>query len=159
MGVCRAIVRKIRAGLDRDEQGAVLVEFALVFFLFIFLVLGMVDFGLAINTKTQIASGGREGARLATVSLDAAAVETRVRGVTTDLDQSVLAVTVECHQPDGSLCSDGGATPPGSLSLGQTGDSVVVTVDYVYSMFTPLPNFIGGGSQIPLQSVTEMRIE
>ena len=144
---------------ENDEKGAVLIEFALVFTLFIFLVFGMVDFGLAINTKTQLASGGREGARLGTVNLDAGAVDTRVRNVTADLDQTILAVTVECHQPDGSLCSDGGATPPGALSLGESGDSVIVTVDYMYSMFTPLPNFIGGDSKIPLKSVTEMRIE
>ncbi len=152
-------IKRIRAKLDGDEDGAVLIEFAFIITLFFFLVFGMVDFGLAINTKTQIASGGREGARLGTVNLDAGAVDARVREVAADLDQTVLNVTVECKQPDGSLCSDGGATPPGSLSLGETGDSVVVTVDYQYSLFTPLPNFLGGDSTIPLQSVTEMRIE
>ena len=151
---------RLRAQLGQsDEQGAVLVEFALVITLFLFLVFGLVDFGLAINTKTQIAVGGREGARLGTVNLDAGAIETRVRDVTGDLTQADLSVTIECHQPDGSLCTDGGGTPPGSLSLGQSGDSVVVTVDYLYQMFTPLPNFLGGGSQIPLKSMTEMRIE
>lgn len=136
-----------------------MIEFALVFFLFIFLVLGIVDYGLAINTKTQVGSGGREGARLGTVTLDAGAVENRVRDVTSDLDQALLTVSVECHQPDGTLCDDGGATPPGSLSLGQTGDAVVVTVQYPYSMITPLPNFISSGGVINLKSVTEMRIE
>ena len=144
---------------DHDEQGAVIIEFALVFTLFIFLVFGLVDFGLAINTKTQIGSGGREGARLGTISLDAGAVEARVREVAASLDQALLTVTVECQEPDGAPCSDGGATPPGSLSLGESGDAVVVTVQYPYSMFTPLPNFIGGGGNIPLKSVTEMRIE
>lgn len=152
------VPRRLRK-IQSEDEGAVLIEFALVFTLFVFLVLGMVDFGLAINTKTQISSGGREGARLGTVSLDAAAVETRVRNVTADLDQALLVVDVECVQPDGSLCDDGGATPPGTLSLGQSGDAVVVTVTYPYSMITPLPNFIGGGGLIPLKSVTEMRIE
>ncbi len=146
------------AGDSRDE-GAVVVEFAMVIGLFLLLVFGLIDFGLAINTKTQIASGGREGARLGTVNLDASAVEARVRNVTADLDQAILTVTIECHQPDGSLCDDGGPTPPGSLSLGQSGDSVIVTVNYPYDLITPLPNFLGGGSQIPLESVTEMRIE
>lgn len=157
-----AAIARARARLtesEKDEQGAVLVEFALVFTLFLFLVFGLIDFGLAINTKTQLASGGREGARLGTVSLDATAVDSRVRGVTAGLDQGILNVTVECQQPDGTLCTDGGPTTPGSLSLGQSGDSVIVTVDYLYDMFTPLPNFLGGGSQIPLKSVTEMRIE
>ena len=154
------LISRLRARLSaKDDQGAVLVEFAFVITLFLVLVFGLIDFGLAINTKTQLASGGREGARLGTVSLDAGAVDARVRGVTVGLDQTVLDVTIECQQPDGTLCSDGGATPPGSPSLGQSGDSVVVKVDYLYNMFTPLPNFLGGDSQIPLTSITEMRIE
>ncbi len=155
-----AVISRLRARLaEKDDHGAVLVEFAFVITLFLVLVFGLIDFGLAINTKTQLASGGREGARLGTVSLDAGAVDARVRGVTVGLDQTALNVTIECQQPDGTPCSDGGATPPGSLSLGQSGDSVVVTVDYLYNMFTPLPNFLGGDSQIPLTSITEMRIE
>jgi Flp pilus assembly protein TadG len=128
--------------LKSDEQGAVLIEFALVIGLFFLLVFGMVDFGLAINTKTQMANAG---------------VEARVREAGDNLDQTILAVIVTCQQPDDTPCT--GSLPAGELGNGQTGDSVIVTVDYSYSLITPLPGFIDSDNKIDLQSVTEMRIE
>ena len=67
---------ELAVGRSTDE-GAVLIEFALVIGLFFLLVFGMVDFGLAINTKTQMTNAGREGARLGTVNLDPGAVEAK----------------------------------------------------------------------------------
>jgi Flp pilus assembly protein TadG len=147
-------LRRVHRRAGTDDSGAVLVEFALVFGLFVLLVLGMVDFGLAINTKTQLTNAGREGARLGTVKLDATAVEDRVREAIGSLDQSLVVVTVVCEEPDGDPC---GGT--GDLANAAAGDSVIVTVDYDYDLVTPLPGFLGVGSSIPLQSVTEMRIE
>jgi Flp pilus assembly protein TadG len=146
-----------RRSVESDEQGAVLIEFALVIGLFFMLVFGMVDFGLAINTKTQMTNAGREGARLGTVNLDPVVVEDRVREAADNLDQTILSITVTCQQPDDSPCP--GSLPPGELGNGQTGDSVVVTVDYQYNLITPLPGFIDTDNKIDLQTVTEMRIE
>ena len=148
-----ARLRRVRSAAS-DENGAVLVEFALVFGLFVLLVFGMVDFGLGINAKTQITNAGREGARLGTVNLDAAKVETRVRDAIANLDQALVVVTVACEDPDGDPC---GGT--GDLANGAAGDSVIVTVDYDYQLVTPLPGFLGIGQSLSLQSITEMRIE
>ena len=135
-----------------DDEGAVLIEFALVIGLFFMLVFGMVDFGLAINTKTQLTNAGREGARLGTVlvPLDSVKIEDRVREVATELDQPTLVVTVTCEDSSDLLVLCGAAT---------AGDSVVVTLDYKYSLITPLPGFIDTDNKIDLKSVTEMRIE
>lgn len=139
------------------DDGAVLIEFALVISLFFFLVFGMVDFGLAINSKTQITNASREAARLGTVDLDAAKVEARAREVAADLDQAKLTVTVTCQLPSDAPCT--GADPIGSLSNGSKGDSVVVQVDYTYDLLTPLPSFLANGGTFELTVVTEMRIE
>ena len=147
---------RLRSLRSSDEEGAVLIEFAIVIGLFFMLVFGMVDFGLAINTKTQMTNAGREGARLGTVTLDATVVEDRVRETAPNLDQVILAVTVTCEQPDDSPCPGG---TPGDLSNGEAGDSVVVTIDYRYNLITPLPSFIDSDNKIDLKSVTEMRIE
>ncbi|MGI9649199.1 MAG: TadE/TadG family type IV pilus assembly protein [Acidimicrobiia bacterium] len=144
--------------MKSDEQGAVLIEFALVIGLFFLLVFGMVDFGLAINSKTQMNNAGREGARLGTVALDPAVVEARVREAADNLDQAVLVVTVTCERPDNTLCN-GPGFPPGDLRHGTAGDSVLVTLDYQYNLITPLPGFIDSDNKIDLQTVTEMRIE
>jgi len=144
--------RRILRKRSNDDEGAVLIEFALVIGLFFMLVFGMVDFGLAINAKTQMTNAGREGARLGTVlaPLDPVKIENRVLEVSAGLDQSTLVVTVTCEDPSDFvvLCGATGA-----------GDSVVVTLDYQYSLITPLPGFIDTDNKIDLQSVTEMRIE
>ena len=142
-----------------DDDGAVLIEFALVIGLFFMLAFGMVDFGLAINTKTQMTNAGREGARLGTVNLDATAVEARVRETGANLDQAILTVTVKCEKPDDTPCTGSGPAPAGSLIRAVAGDSVIVILDYNYDLITPLPNFIAEGNAIALQSVTEMRVE
>jgi Flp pilus assembly protein TadG len=125
--------------------------------LFFLLVFGMVDFGLAINAKTQMTNAGREGARLATVNLDPTVVEARVREAAANLDQAILVVTVACEKPDSTPCT--GSSAAGDLQNAQAGDSVVVTLDYKYGMITPLPGFIDSDNKIDLQSVTEMRVE
>jgi Flp pilus assembly protein TadG len=150
--------RRILRKRSNDDEGAVLIEFALVIGLFFMLVFGMVDFGLAINTKTQLTNAGREGARLGTVNLVPGAVEARVREAADNLDQTILIVTVTCEKPDDMPCT-GPGFPAGDLQNAQSGDSVVVTVDYKYSMITPLPGFIDTDNKIDLQSVTEMRVE
>ena len=149
--------RGFRSIRPADDEGAVLIEFAIVIGLFFMLVFGMVDFGLAINTKTQMANAGREGARLGTVALDAVAVEDRVREAAAKLDQTILLVTVSCEKPDDTPCS--GSLALGDLGNGQAGDSIVVTVDYRHDLITPLPGFIDSDNKVDLQSVTEMRIE
>lgn len=141
-----------------QDEGAVLIEFAIVIGLFFLLVFGMVDFGLAINTKTQMTNAGREGARLGTVNLDPTAVENRIREVADNLDQAILTVTIECQEPDDTPCT-GPGFPAGDIRNGETGDSIVVTLDYQYNMITPLPGFIDSDNKIDLKSVTEMRIE
>ena len=147
-----------RHGRPAQDEGAVLIEFAIVIGLFFLLVFGMVDFGLAINTKTQITNAGREGARLGTVNLDPTAVEDRVREAADNLDQTLLGVTVTCQNPDDTPCN-GPGFPPGDLRNGEAGDSILVTLDYQYHLITPLPGFIDSDNKIDLQSVTEMRIE
>jgi Flp pilus assembly protein TadG len=146
-----------RTSPSSNDEGAVLVEFAIVIGLFFLLVFGMVDFGLAINTKTQMTNAGREGARLATVSLDPVVVEDRVREAAAGLDPAILAITVACEKPDDSPCTGGFAA--GDLRNGEAGDSVLVTVDYQYNLITPLPGFIDSDNKIDLKSVTEMRVE
>lgn len=141
-----------------EDDGAVLIEFALVIGLFFMLVFGMVDYGLAINTKTQMTNAGREGARLGTVNIDPDAVEARVRATAVNLDQDLLTVTITCEQPDDTPCN-GPGNPPGHLSHATTGDSVIVKLEYDFSLLTPLPNFINSTNSVALVSITEMRVE
>jgi Flp pilus assembly pilin Flp len=53
-----------------DQDGAAAVEFALLLPLLVLLLFGMIEFGLAFNTRIQATNAAREAARLAVVGID-----------------------------------------------------------------------------------------
>ena len=135
------------------ERGQSLVEFALVVPLFLLIVAGMVDFGLALYSNITALNAAREGARLTvTYPGDTAAVEGRVRAMATGLNQADLVVNTTCERPDAAPATTFHAC---SAPLWQSGDAAVVTVRYTYRMIWPL----AFGTQIPLASTVRMRIE
>jgi Flp pilus assembly protein TadG len=143
-----------------DEHGAVLVEFAMVIGLFFLLVFGMVDYGLGVNTLTQLNNAGREAARLGTVNPNETEMRNKVLDSLASLDPAELTVTIKCEEPGGVDCTNATVgAPPGDVANAETGDSVIVTLDYKYNMITPLPRFLNDDGKFDLQSVTEMRKE
>ena len=54
----------------RDQEGAAAVEFALLLPLLVLLLFGMIEFGLAFNTRIQATNAAREAARRAVVGID-----------------------------------------------------------------------------------------
>ena len=54
----------------RDQEGAAAVEFALLLPLLVLLLFGMIEFGLAFNTRIQATNAAREAARQAVVGVD-----------------------------------------------------------------------------------------
>jgi Flp pilus assembly pilin Flp len=54
----------------RDQEGAAAVEFALLLPLLVMLLFGMIEFGLAFNTRIQATNAAREAARRAVVGID-----------------------------------------------------------------------------------------
>lgn len=57
------LTKRFRRRVERGERGAALVEFALVFPVFMTLVLGMFSGGMAYNRKNTLINAAREGAR------------------------------------------------------------------------------------------------
>ena len=145
-----------RNGVRRvhDQRGAVAVEFAIIVPVLILLVLGIIEFGFGYHAWDATQNAAREGARLGAVSPDVVEIEARVRGTTSFLNQSQLQVTIECGITGGTFvnCS----TNPSDWD---EGDIVRVTVEYSYPFMTPLPNFVGFGTQMDMQSISEARFE
>ena len=88
--------------LERNEQGAELIEFALVSLLLLTLLFGIMEFGRAIWIYNTVAHVAREGARFAIVRgaesalpADAAAVNAHVQGLAAGM--SGLVVTPPFH--------------------------------------------------------------
>ncbi len=73
---CSSPARRRRAPFRRDESGAALVEFALVFGIFVFLLYGLIAFGMVLATKQRITNAAAEAARATVGVADAAIAET-----------------------------------------------------------------------------------
>jgi TadE-like protein len=127
------------------QRGQALVEFAIVFPLLLIVVFGIIDFGRALQTYITINNASREGARVGSIN-PGADVEAKVRDAAGAFGDDVGVVV---------------SFPSGSDS----GDSVVVDVDYDYTMITPIVGMIAtftGGSlddTITLSTSSDMRIE
>jgi Flp pilus assembly protein TadG len=114
--------------------------------LFLVVVFGIVDFGRAYSAYVQLNNGAREGARYGAVGKSSSEIVTRVRSVTSGLNQGDLSVSVSGAQ-------------------GAKGSTVTVSVDYDFDLITPLGpmlSLIGGGgigSSFNLDAQSQMRIE
>jgi Flp pilus assembly protein TadG len=123
-----------------------MVEFVLVLPIFLLLVFAIIDFGMGFHAWLTVTNSAREGARLGAVRGTQAEIVSRVQSTASSLDQADMTITVTNAQ-------------------GQPGSSVVVDVDYQYTLITPLDNILGmisGGSvgpSITFSSTADMRLE
>jgi Flp pilus assembly protein TadG len=141
-----------RTRLADRSRGQSLVEFAVVLPVFLLILAGVVDFGIGLYSQMTVINAAREGARVGIV--DPAniptAVDDRVQAMTGGLDKTKLTVTISCKRPTGPSTFG-----PCSGAQYQSGDAVVVKVDYAYKMLWPLAL----GNSLDLTSTVQMRIE
>lgn len=130
----------------KEERGQAMVEFALVLPVFMLLIFGIIDFGMGFHTWITVTNSAREGARLGAVRGTEAEIVQRVHDTADTLDAANMTVMV-------------------TNAGGDSGESVVVDVDYDYTLITPLDNILGlisGGSVGPtmkFSSSADMRLE
>jgi Flp pilus assembly protein TadG len=124
-------------GRRSKSRGQGLVEFALVLPLFLLLVFGIMDLGLAVFSYNSITNAAREGARLAIVNQDGTNVsakaksQARVAGAPT--------VTVAYYQANADGTPDTTTTCPiGASSYIGVGCLAVVTFTGSYTPITPV---------------------
>jgi len=140
-----------RKTLWRREDGAALVEFALILPLLVLLIFGVIEFGLLFYNQQVITNASREGARYGIVSR----VPER---------RSVAEITqVVNDYCSSNMITFGSETPatavnPHSLTA-SFGEDLTVTVTFHYD-FLVLPGFVGsliGGTD--LRAETTMKYE
>lgn len=139
----------------RSEDGAELVEFALVLPMLLLIFGGIIDFGLVMQRQQIVTNAAREGARLAVLpGYSAADVQARVTQFVREglADDTVTPVTTLATVP-----ITPGAGPPFQAA------QVVVTLDSTFLVLGPLVSLVGGGGEsfatIPLGATSTMRIE
>lgn len=88
----------------RDDEGAVALEFAYLAPILILLLLGIVQFGLAMWRVSVIESAAREGARIAALGASLEQIEERVENAATGFDP--LEVNVSRSAPCSAIGDD-----------------------------------------------------
>ncbi len=120
---------KAQALRRKKQEGASLVEFSVIAPLFVVLLFGLVEFGMAIYDKGVLTNAGREGARFGVIY-------SNPRKTSTEIRTKVQTYLTNVGFTDTATINVTGAG-------GNSGDSLTVSVIYPYH-FTVLPNFISG---------------
>lgn len=129
----------INRNIIKKNKGQALVEMAIILPVLIALIFGMTDFARVLNGYLAATEASREGARVAALSGNNAAVELAVVNAAPSLDPTKLTV----------------ATVPETRNRG---DSVTVTVTYNIEIITPLVNTMLT-NPLPIICQTIMRVE
>ncbi|MFL5755050.1 MAG: TadE/TadG family type IV pilus assembly protein [Chloroflexota bacterium] len=109
------------------DRGQALVEFGLVVPVFLFILLGIVDFGRVVWANDSLANAAREGARYAIVHGGSDSTACPVGPVTTNRATTVPAASASCPYPSPSKQSIKNAVIAAAMAGGR---SVNVTVCY-----------------------------
>ncbi len=125
---------------DRRERGQSLAEFALVFPIFLLLVVAIFDAGRAVFAYNTVTNGAREGGRLAIVNQDPALISTRAIAQTRVAETNAPNVTVafKRNSPNVDPLANPDCTP---VTIGCV---AVVTFQTTYQPITPLVGSIIG---------------
>jgi Flp pilus assembly protein TadG len=138
-----------RRGRRHRTRGQSLVEFALVFPIFIMLLAGMIDFGLGLYSYMTIINAAREGGRLGATNCTATDCAGAVSARTTANANGLVLDTVT------STCYVKDTATQEACSASVAGDKVTVAVTYTYHMIWPLTF----GTQIPMSSSVTFMLE
>ena len=84
--------------MHRDD-GAALVEFALVLTLLVMITFGIIEFGRAYNAQVTLTHASREGVRVLAITGDSAAAEDATLGAAPSLDPALLSVSTTACSP------------------------------------------------------------
>lgn len=130
--------------MRRDERGAALVEFAIVFGLFVFILYGLVAFGMMLALKQSMTNASAEAARSAIgISDDATAIS---RATTTAQQRLNWLSGADWSQGQKGAVT---ITPSIATCSGGSGRCLTVNVSYNYSGHPLVPPAPGLGLVTP----------
>ena len=131
-------VRSLRGRRGADgASGQSLVEFALVLPLFLVLVMGVCDLGLAVFSYNAVTNAAREGARLAIVNQDVDLITAKAESKASVARDPVVTVNFYQANTDGTPDTSS-SCPIGAASYIAVGCLAVVSFEGGYEPITPL---------------------
>ena len=140
---------------NRNQRGAAAVEFALVLPVLVLLLVGIIEFSLALYDKAVITNASREGARAGILFRDPALTDSEM----TNLVNGV--VTNYCQTRMITFGSPADVTTTVEREAIASGDGLKVNVRYNYQ-FLVIPRFVADLKdtvQLELGAQTIMRME
>lgn len=134
--------------LARDNKGQELVEYALTLPILLLLVLGIMEFGLAIFAYNTVANAAREGARVGAV-LKGDTLDDAMRQ---EIEDAVISRT------GGLWLTEGNISVTETVVITDT--AIRVTVNYTHPLITGMiMKAAGGNATLQLRSQATMRRE
>ena len=121
--------------LRKSEDGAELIEMAIVLPLLLLLIMGMVDFGFLFQRYVVLTNAAAEGARVASLPGYGAA----------DVTARVAAYAANGGVPGAVNTATAAVTLPGANGGSWPGTQVTVTHVYTYQYIGPIAALFGGG--------------
>ncbi|NSW89702.1 MAG: pilus assembly protein [Firmicutes bacterium] len=125
----------------KSKKGQSLVEFTIIFPLLLLVVMGIIEFGVMLNSYLAINNAAREGARAGIVGSSSAEIENLIISTSPGLNAEGLIITVT----------------PGDTSR-KSGDTLTVKVTYNYHLTVPIISSIFN-NVVVLNAQVSMRIE
>jgi len=121
------------------QRGTTTVELAIVAPLLIFLLFGIIEFGLMVKDLVGINQAAREGARTAAVGATPATISARIAGSAPTIDTGQLTTLYEYRSYDEDSSTWGNWTVLGT-SDGQNnasdGDQIRISLEYPHQLVT-----------------------
>ena len=132
----------------KERRGSEIVEFALVLPVLLFVVFGIVDFGLAIFNKAIVTNAAREAARAGIVFAPTRPDETAIAQVARDYCLQNMVTFGDENTPAVTVNGEGGSS----------GSELEVIVTYRYGWLV-MPGFLPLGTDIEIRARSVMRME
>jgi Flp pilus assembly protein TadG len=145
----------------RPQRGQTLVEFALVFPIFLVVLLATFDIGRGVFAYNSVTNAAREGARLAIVNQDKTLVLARIRSQSSVAESNNgdgTDITIEYRRAN----TDGTPSNTNCVAAGENipiGCLAVVTYQTKFQLITPLVRQIVFPSGVTLTSTSILPVE
>ena len=125
----------------KNERGQSMVEFAIMLPLLILIVMGILEFGMMMNSYLGINNAAREGARLGIVGGTDTQIQNIILSTSPSLNSQYLTIVIT----------------PDNLSR-KSGDTLKVTLHYNYHLTVPIISSLLN-NLVLLNAETSMRVE
>jgi Flp pilus assembly protein TadG len=136
----------------REDRGATLVEFTLIFMLLLMLTFGIVEFSLLLYDKAMLTNAAREGARAGILAQRPRVSDAEIQDVVMSYARDFLVTFGDDTLEAGDI-----TITPANRASAPYGTDLTVTVNYRYN-FLVLPNLANLGP-INLRSTAVMKLE